>query len=76
DEEEIVAYPDGSAINNGKEDAVAAGAGIYYGPNDGRNRAIKVPSEFMPSNNVGEILGITETVESNPRDVPLKIIGD
>ncbi|KAJ6619367.1 ribonuclease H-like domain-containing protein [Mycena sp. CBHHK59/15] len=75
DEEEIFACTDGSAINNGKEDA-QAGAGIYYGPNDGRNRVIKVPSEFMPSNNVGEILWITETVESNPRDVPLKIISD
>ncbi|KAJ7150051.1 hypothetical protein C8R43DRAFT_887526, partial [Mycena crocata] len=55
DEEEITVYTDGSAINNGKENA-QAGAGIYYGPEDGRNRAIRVPTELGPSNNVGELL--------------------
>ncbi|KAJ6571551.1 hypothetical protein B0H19DRAFT_860252, partial [Mycena capillaripes] len=55
DEEKIIAYTDGSAINNGKEDA-QAGAGIYYGPGDGQNKMIRVPTELLPSNNVGEIL--------------------
>ncbi|KAJ6548853.1 hypothetical protein B0H19DRAFT_855805, partial [Mycena capillaripes] len=59
DEDEKIIYTDGSAINNGKEDA-QAGAGVYYGPNDGRNRAIRVPTELLPSNNVGEILAIKE----------------
>ncbi|KAJ7096497.1 ribonuclease H-like protein [Mycena crocata] len=75
DEAEIVAYTDGSAINNGKEDA-QAGAGVWYGPDDGRNRAIKVPPELSPSNNVGELLAIKDVVEKNPRDIPLTIISD
>jgi ribonuclease HI len=57
DEDEIVVYTDGSATNNGRED-VEAGAGIYYGPNDTRNRAIRVPNELQPSNNVGELIAI------------------
>lgn len=72
DEEEIVAYTDGSAINNGKEDAQAR-AGVYYQPGDICNMAIWVPMELLPSNNVGEILAIKETVESNPKDILLKL---
>lgn len=75
DEDEIVVYTDGSATNNGREDA-EAGAGIYYGPGDVRNRAIRVPNELQPSNNIGEILAIKEAIEDNPKDVPLRIISD
>lgn len=48
--------PPSSRLPVGKEDA-QAGAGIFYGSEDGRNRAI----ELIPSNNVAEILGIKET---------------
>ncbi|KAJ7172881.1 ribonuclease H-like protein [Mycena crocata] len=75
DEETITAYTDGSAINNGKENA-QAGAGVYYGPDDGRNRAIRVPTELRPSNNVGELLAIKDAVERNPRDIPITIASD
>ncbi|KAJ6532977.1 hypothetical protein B0H19DRAFT_965261, partial [Mycena capillaripes] len=55
DEEEIVVYTDGSAINNGKDDA-KAGSGIYFGDGDIRNMAIRIPDDLGPSNQVAEML--------------------
>ncbi|KAJ6561751.1 hypothetical protein B0H19DRAFT_942962, partial [Mycena capillaripes] len=52
---EVKVYTDGSAINNGMPDATA-GAGVYFGPNDTRNRAIRIPDEMGPSNQVGEVI--------------------
>ncbi|KAJ7152401.1 hypothetical protein C8R46DRAFT_1357467 [Mycena filopes] len=75
DEDRIIVYTDGSATNNGKANA-RAGAGAYYGPDDVRNLAIRVPEEQLPSNQTAEILAIKETIESNPKDVPLKILSD
>ncbi|KAJ6524574.1 hypothetical protein B0H19DRAFT_972001, partial [Mycena capillaripes] len=59
DEEPIVVYTDESAKNSGTANA-QAGAGIFLGQEDIRNRAIRVPDELGPSNQVGEILGIKE----------------
>ncbi|KAJ7052360.1 hypothetical protein C8F01DRAFT_918561, partial [Mycena amicta] len=75
DEEEVVVYTDGSAINNGQANA-RAGAGIFYGSDDIRNRAIQVPPELRQTNQVGEILAVIAAVEDNPKDVPLKIYSD
>ncbi|KAJ6615746.1 hypothetical protein B0H10DRAFT_1800811 [Mycena sp. CBHHK59/15] len=58
--EMITVYTDGSASGNGT-DGVRAGTGIYYGEDDPRNRAIKVPDEWGPSNQVGEVLGVKES---------------
>jgi ribonuclease HI len=73
DADPIMVYTDGSASKNGTEEARA---GIFYGADDIRNRAVKVPNEWEPSNQVGEILAIKETVEDCPKDVPLQIISD
>ncbi|KAJ7676734.1 ribonuclease H-like protein [Mycena polygramma] len=75
DEDEIIVYTDGSATNNGREDA-RAGSGAFYGANDQRNLAIRVPEELKQSNNVAEILAVKETVESNPKDILLRIKSD
>jgi ribonuclease HI len=74
-EDPIEAYTDGSAMNNGGENA-RAGAGIYFGDNDPRNRAIRIPDKLRPSNNVGELVAIKETIEACPKDVPLAIHSD
>lgn len=75
DKEDIVVYTDCSATNNGRADA-RAGSGAYYGPDDARNLAIRVPQELKQSNNVAEILAVKETVGSNPRDIPLRVKSD
>jgi ribonuclease HI len=74
-EDLIEIYTDGSAQNNGSENA-RAGAGIYFGDDDPRNKAIRVPDRLKPSNNVGELVAIKETVEMCPKDIPLAIHSD
>lgn len=62
DEEAIKVYTDGSAINNSADNA-QAGTGIYFRNGEETwNRAIGVPSELHPSNQVGEIIAIKETL--------------
>ncbi|KAJ6498521.1 hypothetical protein C8R47DRAFT_971760, partial [Mycena vitilis] len=75
DEDEIIVYTDGSATNNGREDA-RAGSGAFYGAIDQQNLAIRVPEELKQSNNVAEILAVKETVESNPKGILLRIKSD
>jgi ribonuclease HI len=55
---------------------VKAGAGVYFGEGDPRNRSIRVPDEMWPSNQVGEVLAIKEAVETAPLNVPLRIYSD
>ncbi|KAJ7140527.1 ribonuclease H-like protein [Mycena crocata] len=75
DEETVVVYTDGSALENGS-DNVKAGSGIYYGKDDGRNMAIRVPDSLKPSNQTGEVLAAKEAAEYNPTDIPLHIKSD
>ncbi|KAJ7271394.1 hypothetical protein B0H12DRAFT_1003102, partial [Mycena haematopus] len=53
--ETISVYTDGSAIHNGKDNA-QAGAGVFFGENDPRNRAIRLPTDVGCTNNSGEVL--------------------
>jgi ribonuclease HI len=52
------------------------GSGAFYGPDDNRNLAIRVPEELKQSNNVAEILAVKETIKLNPIDVLLRIKSD
>ncbi|KAI3616624.1 ribonuclease h [Moniliophthora roreri] len=61
----LTVYTDGSCTNNGLEDA-NAGAGIFVSPDSDYNREIKVLSELMPSNQVGEMLAVKEALEQIP----------
>ncbi|KAJ7448282.1 hypothetical protein B0H11DRAFT_1744415, partial [Mycena galericulata] len=70
DEEPNIVYTDGSSLENGS-DNTRAGSGIYYGPNDARNMAIKIPKKLNPSNQVAEVLAVKETAEYAPLDIPL-----
>ncbi|KAF6760766.1 ribonuclease H-like domain-containing protein, partial [Ephemerocybe angulata] len=52
-----IAYTDGSCTNAGYEEA-KAGAGIWYGKDDARNKAIRVPSSLPQTNNSAEAAAV------------------
>ena len=54
----IRVFTDGSCSNNGRKNA-KAGFGVYFGENDPRNVSKRVPGELRQTNNVGEILEIS-----------------
>jgi ribonuclease HI len=62
-------------MNNGGAN-VKAGAGIFYGVDDPRNRALRIPDKLRPSNNVGELVAIKHAVEACPLNTPLSIYTD
>ncbi len=71
---EITVYTDGACLKNGKKDA-RCGSGIWFGPGDQRNQAIRVPGDAQ-SNQVGEIAAVIAALNvADPRQ-PLKIITD
>ena len=67
-------YTDGACFNNGKKDA-RCGSGIWYGPDDERNRAIRVPGEPQ-SNQIGELVAVITAINATPPFQPLKISTD
>ena len=71
---EITIYTDGACINNGKANA-RCGSGVWFGPNDPRNLAIRIPGDDQ-SNQVGELAAVIAAVEATPTYQPLKIISD
>ncbi|KAF8191386.1 ribonuclease H-like protein [Pholiota molesta] len=72
---EVTVYTDGSCENNGHEDA-RAGAGIWFGENDPRNQAIRIPELIEQSNNVGELIAILAAIEIVPTESKLNIFTD
>ncbi|KAG6813424.1 hypothetical protein H0H92_011121 [Tricholoma furcatifolium] len=73
--QEIKVYTDGSCIRNGSIDA-SAGAGIWCGTEDTRNRAIKLPPHVEHSNNSGEAVAILEAVKDTRPEATLRLITD
>ena len=71
---EVTIYTDGACINNGKANA-RCGSGIWFGPNDQRNRAIRIPGNEQ-SNQVGELAAVIAAVDATPTYQPLKIVSD
>ncbi|KAI0699470.1 ribonuclease H-like domain-containing protein [Cytidiella melzeri] len=69
-----VVYTDGSCIHNGAANA-RAGTGVWYGPNDPRNLATRVPGSPQ-TNQTGEILAIQRAAALAPPAQPLHIISD
>ncbi|KAL0063480.1 hypothetical protein AAF712_009573 [Marasmius tenuissimus] len=64
-------YTDGSCTDNGLPKA-KAGAGIFISEDNPRNRAIRIPQELNPSNQVGEILAVKEATGTvGPNDVTI-----
>jgi ribonuclease HI len=71
---ETTVYTDGSYINNGTAEA-KAGSGVWFGENDPRNAAIRVPGNDQ-SNQIGELMAILHAVKTAPRNTPLRIRSD
>ncbi|KAF5320628.1 hypothetical protein D9611_013726 [Ephemerocybe angulata] len=67
-------YTDGSCSGNGTASA-RAGSGIWYGENEARNEAIRIPTA-MASNNVGELVAALVAIQKNPRVQYLDIVSD
>jgi len=70
----VTIFTDGACLNNGKLNA-KCGSGIWFAPNDDRNRAIRIPGEKQ-SNQIGEIVAILKAASSVPKFIPLIIISD
>ena len=71
---EQVIYTDGSC-NNGGTDEARAGSGVWYGNQDPRNVAIRVPGKKQ-TNQIGELLAILHAIKSTPVNQPLRIRSD
>ncbi|KAF5334198.1 hypothetical protein D9611_014502 [Ephemerocybe angulata] len=72
--DDIEVYTDGSCIGNGTDDA-KCGSGVWYGPDDPRNKALRV--DLHPrSNNVGELVAILSAVQAHANDGRLRVVSD
>lgn len=71
----VQVYTDGSCTNNGYKNAIA-GAGIWYGNEDPRNTAMRVPEHITQSNNSGEALAILIAVKNTNTNDHLEIPSD
>jgi ribonuclease HI len=65
---------DSACINNGKDNASSRG-GIWYGSDNPRNRALKIPGETQ-SNQTGELAAVILATQNMPHFCPLEIISD
>ncbi|KAF9028757.1 RnaseH-domain-containing protein, partial [Hymenopellis radicata] len=72
---EVTVYTDGSAKDVNKRNA-RAGAGVYFGKKDKRNRAVRVPKNMKQTNQVAELLGTKEALDAVPLDVDMRIKTD
>ncbi|TEB25568.1 hypothetical protein FA13DRAFT_1637210 [Coprinellus micaceus] len=70
-ETETIVYTDGSCTGNGTLNA-KAGSGIWYGPDDPRNTAIKLAGKGH-TNNSGELTAVLVAIQQNQNAQPLKI---
>ncbi|KAH6902403.1 ribonuclease H-like domain-containing protein, partial [Coprinopsis sp. MPI-PUGE-AT-0042] len=73
-EKTITVYTDGSCIGNGKTNS-RAGAGIFYGEGNARNKGVRVPGP-AETNNRGEIYAIYKAVHENDPHIGLEIFTD
>jgi ribonuclease HI len=71
---EITVYTDGACINNGKQNA-HCGSGVWFGPENQKNQAIRVPGEAQ-SNQVGKLAAVIAAINTTAPYQPLKIISD
>jgi ribonuclease HI len=68
----ITVYTDGACYNNGKQNAKCRG-GVWFGPNDHRNRALRVPGNDQ-SNQIGELAAMITAIKVAPHFAPLEIV--
>ncbi|KAK0484422.1 ribonuclease H-like domain-containing protein, partial [Armillaria novae-zelandiae] len=68
-------YMDGSVVLCGT-DRVMAGAGMYYGENDPRNRSICLPNKVGYTNQVSETVGVKTAAEDTPINNDLELVSN
>ncbi|KAF8287616.1 hypothetical protein DL93DRAFT_2069334, partial [Clavulina sp. PMI_390] len=71
----VEVYTDGSSDKNG-ETTAQAGAGVWYGEGDPRNRALRVPDILNQRNNAAEMLAIYYAARHSPHNATLCILTD
>ena len=69
---EIKIFTDGSCTNNGKENA-RCGGGVWFGQDDPRNKAVRVPGELQ-SNQIGELAAVIIALQEIPHLRPVEIV--
>ncbi|KAF5313488.1 hypothetical protein D9611_008631 [Ephemerocybe angulata] len=72
-EEEI--YTDGSC-KKGDDNKMKAGSGIWFGDNDDRNIALRIPDTLSQTNNVAEASAILVALQETEDHIPIKICTD
>ena len=72
--QEDTVYTNGSCTGNGTAEA-RAGYGVWFGRDDDRNAAIRVPGKEQ-SNQMTELLAILHAVKTAPKDIPPRIKSD
>jgi ribonuclease HI len=72
--EEVTVFTDGACEENGYENA-QAGSGVWFGPDDPRNKAYKVPGPIQ-SKRVGQLVAVLHAVKSTPPFAPLHILSN
>ena len=70
----VTVYTDGACINNGKKNS-RCGSGVWFGQDDPRNRALRIPGDAQ-SNQVGKIAAVIAALEMIPPYQPVKIYTD
>lgn len=73
--EPITVHTDGSCLHSGQQNATA-GSGIWYGPDDPRNTALRVPNDLPQTNQTAELLAVWHAVKEAPLMSPLHIKSD
>lgn len=63
----VTIYTDGSCIRDSKGNT-AASAGIWFGKEDQRNKAIRILPEIAQTNNTKETIVILKAARSVPKD--------
>ncbi|KAH7910890.1 ribonuclease H-like protein [Hygrophoropsis aurantiaca] len=67
-------YTDGSCLHNGTQSA-QCGAGVWFGPHDQRNTALRIPGDAQ-SNQIGEISAIIIALQLTGQHEQLRIVTD
>lgn len=67
-------YTDGSCLNGGTQNA-GTGSRVWFGPNDPKNAAIRVPGQNH-SNQIGEVVGALRAIQKTPAFSPLDLLSD
>ena len=73
--EDLVIATDGSCFDNGQGNAVA-GAGAYAGNGHPTNFSLRLPTDFLQSNQTGEVVAVSDTAARVEETISLHVASD